>query len=58
MHSLESGWLSVSQTLTYYQLAPQEVLGRGMDLMSWFVERFKINWDRDEKLIRKTTKGL
>jgi len=58
MHSLESGWLSVSQTLTYYQLAPQEVLGRGMDLMSWFVERFKINWDRDEKLTRKTTKGL
>ena len=58
MHSLESGWLSVSQTMTYYQLAPQEVLGRGMDLTSWFVERFKINWKRDEKLTRKTATGL
>lgn len=42
IHSLESGWLSAGQALTFYRLAPQEILLRAPNLAQWFLERFKI----------------
>lgn len=42
LHSIETGYLNMVQTLTFYRLAPQEVLLRFTSLGEWFLERFKI----------------
>ena len=46
LHSMETGYLNMAQTLTFYRLAPQEVLLRFTSLGEWFLERFKIKKDR------------
>ena len=42
LHSIETGYLNMVQTLTFYRLAPKEVLLRFTSLGEWFLERFKI----------------
>ena len=42
LHSMETGYLNMAQTLTFYRLAPKEVLLRFTSLGEWFMERFKI----------------
>ena len=42
LHSMETGYLNMAQTLTFYRLAPKEVLLRFTSLGEWFLERFKI----------------
>ena len=42
LHSIETGYLNMVQTLTFYRLAPKEVLLRFTSLGEWFFERFKI----------------
>ena len=42
LHSMETGYLNMTQTLTFYRLAPKEVLLRFTSLGEWFMERFKI----------------
>ena len=42
LHSIDSGWLVLTQIFTFYRLAPQEVLLRFNSLGEWFLERFKI----------------
>lgn len=42
LHSIESGWLILTQMLTFYRLAPKEVLFRFSSIGEWFMERFKI----------------
>ena len=42
LHSIESGWLILTQMLTFYRLAPKEVLYRFSSIGEWFLERFKI----------------
>lgn len=42
LHSMETGYLNMAQTLTFYRLAPKEVLLRFTSLGEWFIERFKI----------------
>ena len=46
LHSLETGYLNMAQTLTFYRLAPKEVLLRFTSLGEWFLERFKIKGNR------------
>ena len=41
-HSIESGWLILTQMLTFYRLAPKEVFFRFASIGEWFMERFKI----------------
>ena len=54
LHSMETGYLNMAQTLTFYRLAPKEVLLRFTSLGEWFMERFKIKRnnvnDDDNKL--------
>ncbi len=42
LHSMETGYLNMAQTITFYRLAPKEVLLRFTSLGEWFIERFKI----------------
>jgi len=42
LHSMETGYLNMAQTITFYRLAPKEVLLRFTSLGEWFLERFKI----------------
>ena len=42
LHSIESGWLILTQMLTFYRLAPKEVFFRFSSIGEWFMERFKI----------------
>ena len=42
LHSMETGYLNMAQTLTFYRLAPKEVLLRFTSLGEWFMERFRI----------------
>ena len=42
LHSIESGWLILTQMFTFYRLAPKEVLFRFSSIGEWFLERFKI----------------
>jgi len=42
LHSMETGYLNMAQTVTFYRLAPKEVLLRFTSLGEWFLERFKI----------------
>ena len=42
LHSIESGWLILTQMLTFYRLAPKEVLFRFSSIGEWFMERFRI----------------
>ena len=42
LHSMETGYLNMAQTLTFYRLAPKEVLLRFTSLGEWFLERFRI----------------
>lgn len=42
LHSMETGYLNMAQTITFYRLAPKEVLLRFTSLGEWFMERFKI----------------
>ena len=42
LHSIETGYLNMAQTLTFYRLAPKEVLLRFTSLGEWFMERLKI----------------
>jgi len=42
LHSIETGYLNMVQTLAFYRLAPKEVLLRFTSLGEWFLERFKI----------------
>ena len=42
LHSMETGYLNMAQTFTFYRLAPKEVLLRFTSLGEWFLERFKI----------------
>ena len=42
LHSIESGWLILTQMFTFYRLAPKEVLYRFSSIGEWFLERFKI----------------
>ena len=46
LHSIETGYLNMVQTLTFYRLAPKEVLLRFTSLGEWFLERFKIKGNR------------
>ena len=46
LHSMETGYLNMAQTLTFYRLAPKEVLLRFTSLSEWFMERFKIKRKR------------
>ncbi len=46
LHSIETGYLNMVQTLTFYRLAPKEVLLRFTSLGEWFLERFKIKGSR------------
>ena len=46
LHSMETGYLNMVQTLTFYRLAPKEVLLRFTSLGEWFLERFKIKGSR------------
>lgn len=46
LHSIESGWLILTQMLTFYRLAPKEVLFRFSSIGEWFMERFKIKRKR------------
>ena len=46
LHSMETGYLNMAQTLTFYRLAPKEVLLRFTSLGEWFMERFKIKRKR------------
>ena len=46
LHSMETGYLNMAQTLTFYRLAPKEVLLRFTSLGEWFLERFKIKGSR------------
>ena len=46
LHSIESGWLILTQMLTFYRLAPKEVLFRFSSIGEWFLERFKIEGSR------------
>ena len=46
LHSIESGWLILTQMLTFYRLAPKEVLFRFSSIGEWFLERFKIKGSR------------
>ena len=46
LHSIETGYLNMVQTLTFYRLAPKEVLLRFTSLGEWFLERFKIKRKR------------
>ena len=46
LHSMETGYLNMAQTLTFYRLAPKEVLLRFTSLGEWFLERFKIKRKR------------
>jgi hypothetical protein len=46
LHSMETGYLNMVQTLTFYRLAPKEVLLRFTSLGEWFMERFKIKRKR------------
>ena len=46
LHSIETGYLNMVQTLTFYRLAPKEVLLRFTSLGEWFLERFKIKGTR------------
>lgn len=42
LHSMETGYLNMAQTITFYRLAPKEVLLRFTSLGEWFLERFRI----------------
>ena len=42
LHSIESGWLILTQMFTFYRLAPKEVLFRFSSIGEWFLERFRI----------------
>lgn len=42
LHSIESGWLILTQMFTFYRLAPKEVLFRFSSIGEWFMERFRI----------------
>ena len=42
LHSIESGWLILTQMLTFYRLAPKEVLYRFSSIGEWFIKRFRI----------------
>ena len=46
LHSMETGYLNMVQTLTFYRLAPKEVLLRFTSLGEWFLERFKLKGSR------------
>lgn len=46
LHSIESGWLILTQMLTFYRLAPKEVFFRFSSIGEWFMERFKIKRKR------------
>ena len=46
LHSIETGYLNMVQTFTFYRLAPKEVLLRFTSLGEWFLERFKIKGSR------------
>lgn len=46
LHSIESGWLIITQMFTFYRLAPKEVLFRFSSIGEWFLERFKIKRKR------------
>ena len=46
LHSIESGWLILTQMFTFYRLAPKEVLFRFSSIGEWFLERFKIKRKR------------
>ena len=46
LHSIETGYLNMVQTFTFYRLAPKEVLLRFTSLGEWFLERFKIKGNR------------
>lgn len=46
LHSMETGYLNMAQTITFYRLAPKEVLLRFTSLGEWFLERFKIKRKR------------
>lgn len=46
LHSMETGYLNMAQTVTFYRLAPKEVLLRFTSLGEWFLERFKIKRKR------------
>lgn len=46
LHSIESGWLILTQMFTFYRLAPKEVLFRFSSIGEWFMERFKIKRKR------------
>lgn len=48
LHSMETGYLNMAQTLTFYRLAPQEVLLRFTSLGEWFLERFRIKKKRKD----------
>lgn len=47
LHSMETGYLNMAQTLTFYRLAPKEVLLRFTSLGEWFLERFRIKRNID-----------
>jgi len=46
LHSMETGYLNMAQTITFYRLAPKEVLLRFTSLGEWFLERFRIKRKR------------
>jgi len=46
LHSIESGWLILTQMFTFYRLAPKEVLFRFSSIGEWFLERFRIKRKR------------
>jgi len=46
LHSMETGYLNMAQTVTFYRLAPKEVLLRFTSLGEWFLERFRIKRKR------------
>lgn len=48
LHSMETGYLNMVQTLTFYWLAPKEVLLRFTSLGEWFLERFRIKKKRKD----------
>ena len=48
LHSMETGYLNMVQTLTFYRLAPKEVLLRFTSLGEWFLERFRIKKKRKD----------
>lgn len=48
LHSIESGWLILTQMFTFYRLAPKEIIFRFSSIGEWFLERFRIKKKRKD----------